>query len=326
MEHITIKIFKELGEYLGKKLDAVAESVRNTPQKIQVDMSDTSKRIEELRDEISSQISLLSKALADSTAKNFQNIKEATTSLSKSLGSLENELNGTEFNITVPDLSPTIKELKNTISDMTSSLSKTSDLNSKETQKTNKEIIKSLASLEKSFKNIEIPSLKPIIAGLDKLEKTIQEKNTKTLEDLTQQVIDAIKGITFKVPNTFKLDEMQLRKLSSGNIGVQGGQLAARNVSLTNLALTATSTEYSYTFPANTVAWTIKLRDQGTLSYYSFTTGTLPTVGGGGNGSKYATIPQNFLQSQDGVDFSGKVIYLGAESASQVAEITVYTL
>ena len=56
MEQTIIKIFKELGQFLGKKLDAVAESVRNTPQKIQVDMSDTSKRIEELKKELTKQI------------------------------------------------------------------------------------------------------------------------------------------------------------------------------------------------------------------------------------------------------------------------------
>lgn len=172
------------------------------------------------------------------------------------------------------------------------------------------------------LKNVEF-LLKQVTNGIKDIspEKTLREIN-KSLE----AILNALGGI--KPIDTFKLDEMQLRKLAgaSKGISVAGEKLAARNVAITNLALTSTATQYSFTFPANTVAFTVKLRDQGTLAYYSFTTGTLPVVGGGGDASKYATIPQNFLQSQEGVDWSGKVIYLGAESASQVAEITTYTL
>lgn len=172
------------------------------------------------------------------------------------------------------------------------------------------------------FKNVEF-LLKQITGGIKDTssEKTLQEIN-KSLE----AILNALGGI--KPIDTFKLDEMQLRKLAgaSKGISVDGGQMAARNVAITNLALTSTASQYSYTFPANTVAWRFRLRDQGTLTYYSFTTGTLPLVGGGGNGTKYSTIPQNFVASQEGVDFSGKIIYFGAESASQTIEIEVYTL
>lgn len=183
--------------------------------------------------------------------------------------------------------------------------------------------LKKIASIKTlDLKNVEF-LLKQITNGIKDIspEKTLQEMG-KTLE----AILNTLGGI--KPIDTFKLDEMQLRKLAgaSKGISVAGEKLAARNVAITNLALTATNTEYSYTFPANTTAFTIKLRDQGTLAYYSFTTGTLPVVGGGGDASKYATIPQNYLQSQEGVDWSGKVIYLGAESASQVAEITVFQL
>ena len=182
----------------------------------------------------------------------------------------------------------------------------------------------------KKITNIKQPDLnnvefllKQVTNGIKDIspEKTLQEIN-KSLE----AILNALGGI--KPIDTFKLDEMQLRKLAGANkgISVDGGQMAARNVAITNLALTATNTQYSYTFPANTTAFTIKLRDQGTLAFYSFTTGTLPVVGGGGDASKYATIPQNYLQSQEGVDWSGKVIYLGSETASQVAEITVFTM
>lgn len=196
----------------------------------------------------------------------------------------------------------------------------------------NPEIKMDNSSLEKELSGIakdlkKVVSIKtPDFKNVEFLLK--QANNEKTLQEINKSldaILNALGGI--KPIDTFKLDEMQLRKLAGASkVSVDGGQMAARNVAITNLALAATNTEYSYTFPANTTAFTIKLRDQGTLAYYSFTTGTLPVIGGGGNGTKYATIPQNYLQSQEGVDWSGKIIYLGAESASQIAEITVFTM
>lgn len=187
-----------------------------------------------------------------------------------------------------------------------------------------KELSRTAKDIKSSIKPINIDDLKVAL----KMIYNCIENQTKSAKEDFEKLGDALKSISFNVPDTFKLEEMQLRKLAgaSKGISVDGGQMAARNVAITNLALTATNTQYSYTFPANTTAFTIKLRDQGTLAYYSFTTGTLPVIGGGGDASKYATIPQNYLQSQEGVDWSGKIIYLGAESASQVAEITVFQL
>ena len=182
----------------------------------------------------------------------------------------------------------------------------------------------------KKITNIKQPDLnnvefllKQVTNGIKDIspEKTLQEIN-KSLE----AILNALGGI--KPIDTFKLDEMQLRKLAGANkgISVDGGQMAARNVAITNLALTATNTQYTHIFKANTTGWRFRLRDQGVLTYYSFTTGTLPVVGGGGDGSNYMTIPQNFVQSQEGVDFSGKTIYFGAESASQIIEIETFQL
>lgn len=187
-----------------------------------------------------------------------------------------------------------------------------------------KELSRTAKEIKSSIKPVNIDDIKVAL----KMIYNCIETQTKSIKESFEKMENALHSISFNVPETFKLEEMQLRKLAgaSKGISVDGGKMAARNVAITNLALTATNTQYSFTFPANTTAFTIKLRDQGNLSYYSFTTGTLPVVGGGGDGTKYATIPQNYLQSQEGVDWSGKVIYLGAESASQVAEITVFTM
>jgi len=187
-----------------------------------------------------------------------------------------------------------------------------------------KEMVRTAKEIKLSIKPVKTDNIE---AALKMIYNCIKDQS-KSFEEGFSKMEETIKSISFNVPDTFKLEEMQLRKLAgaSKGISVDGGKMAARNVAITNLALTATNTQYTFTFPANTTAFTVKLRDQGTLAYYSFTTGTLPVVGGGGDGTKYATIPQNFLQSQEGVDFSGKIIYFGAESASQIAEITVFTL
>lgn len=193
---------------------------------------------------------------------------------------------------------------------------------------------------------VDTSSLEVELAGIAKQLKSVKPLDLNNIEKLLAQMAKGIASISLaetneklsalgqgmegmQPPKTLKLDEMQFRALAAergGAMAVNPGPMMARNVALTNLALTATNTQYPFVFPANTCSWQIKLRDQGTLAYYSFTTGTLPVVGGGGDASKYATIPQNFVRSQDGVDWSGKTIYLGSESASQVAEIEVYTM
>jgi len=195
-------------------------------------------------------------------------------------------------------------------------------------------ILKELSHQTKSLKNIlqkdnkvivpktDVSDLPKILKSLSVIKDILKDNNISVLEKPLKDVLKKKEKNEIKI-NTQQFKEL-LGNLRHGGTIMSSAALTAQNVTLANVSLTATDTEYSYTFPANTLSWTIKLRDQGTLAYYSFATGTLPTVGGGGDGSLYATIPQNFLQSQAGVEWSGKVIYLGAESASQVAEITSY--
>lgn len=134
-------------------------------------------------------------------------------------------------------------------------------------------------------------------------------------------LLKAIKDSKTVVPNRFALDDHQFRTLSnSGGSAVIPINTATR-VSNTTVAATSSSTEYSYTFPSGTVAWVIKLRDQGTLGYYSWTTGKMPA---GGDSTTFMTIPQNFLRSQENVEYTGKTIYLGAEAGSQTFEIEIF--
>lgn len=177
----------------------------------------------------------------------------------------------------------------------------------------------------------DMPDLTNVEDSL-KLISTIlkDQSSTDTDAELIKRFASLEKAIRdIKMPATFKLDDMQLRALSVGGsvkvIGASGGgnKGGATKVTVTNVALTSTGTEYTHTFSSNTIAWSMKLRDQGTLLYYAFVTGKLPNSG---DGLSYVTVPQNFVHSQDGVEWSGRVIYLGAEAASQTAEIIEYRL
>ena len=186
--------------------------------------------------------------------------------------------------------------------------------------------LKGIARDVKSISKLKVPDIKNIETMLKLVLKALSENKPMDMSSHMTELKDAFGKI--KTYDTVKIDGNQMQALMGTlrqpSITTSGAVLSATRVTLYNTAITATNTQYPFTFPSNTVAWTIKLRDQGTLGYYSYTTGTLPVVGGGGDASNYATIPQNFLQSKDGVDWGGIIIYLGAESASQVAEITVY--
>ncbi len=182
---------------------------------------------------------------------------------------------------------------------------------------------KDLKDISKLVSKLTIPSVANIEASLKLIYNCIEQGNTALTASLTA-LLSAVSAQSFTSPDTIKLDANQLRALTGSmrSMPTTGGVLAARNVRTANVALTSSSSEYSYTFPPNTTAWNLKLRDQGTLGYYAFVTGKMPA---GGDSSNYVTIPQNFVQSPDGIDWSGKTIYLGAESSSQTAELTVFT-
>lgn len=176
------------------------------------------------------------------------------------------------------------------------------------------------------LKKLEFPKtdLKMMEAKMDKLH-TLLEKDTQKFSTLADSINALAKGLDIKIPSTLKIDDKQFQALSNAGSSHVGTGTTPLNMAtrVTNTTVTATSAsvQYTYTFPSGTVGWLIKLRDQGTLGYYSWTTGKLPTSG---TGTTYMTIPQNFLRSQENVEYAGKTIYLGAEAASQTFEIEVF--
>ena len=110
---------------------------------------------------------------------------------------------------------------------------------------------------------------------------------------------------------------------ASRGFGSGGEVKSAQNWAIATVAITTANTEYSYTFPANTVCWTLKLRGTVAVLYYASETGKLPVSG---DNSDYLTLYVSGARSQDGVEWSGKTMYFESNTASQVVELEIFTL
>lgn len=82
-----------------------------------------------------------------------------------------------------------------------------------------------------------------------------------------------------------------------------------------NTAMTSANTEYSYTFPAGTKKFRIKLRALNALLKVAFVEGE--------SGSNYITIPYGDHMTVE-AKVGGATIYFQSPTASQVAEIQTW--
>lgn len=173
----------------------------------------------------------------------------------------------------------------------------------------------------KAVKAFKAPSTSAVEALLARLVASSTE-NTKAITKLSTDLASGLSGVKLSVPETFKLDDMQLRSIrSGGSLATTGHQLSARSVTLANVAMSAANTEYSYTFPSTTVAWELRLRSTDVPLLIAYVTGKLPTSG---DGSAYFSVPAYYVQTNSGVDWGGKTIYIQTGTASQTLEIIVY--
>lgn len=84
---------------------------------------------------------------------------------------------------------------------------------------------------------------------------------------------------------------------------------------IANTAMTSANTEYSYTFPAGTRRFRIKLRALNALLKIAFVSGE--------SGSNYITVPYgDDLEMR--AKIGGSTIYFQSPTASQVAEIETW--
>lgn len=104
---------------------------------------------------------------------------------------------------------------------------------------------------------------------------------------------------------------------SSGTTVVATGGGATQG-QIDNVAIPAAAVEQSYTFPTNTVGFTLKLRGYASDLLLSYATGTSGTI--------YLTIPRGCFHAVHGLSLTASMdIYFQTSAASQILEIEYLT-
>lgn len=308
-----IKALKELGVYLGSKLDTLSSSIKNNPQNIRVDLGDATKRMEATALSTGQLLSAMNEFIKSEKQSRGQTL-EIITSVQQTVASQVRALASTDATGKLTEVIVVLSKL--------SELLEKKKFDYSEQKKTNTLV----ANLIEVVKKIKIKERDVDFSSLEQAIHEIKIPKTISIEESFYEKMNSVVKVlsSIKFPATFKLDDMQYRGLSTPTVtgGATVSTLTATQVRLANVTMTTADTEYSYTFPSNTLSWELKLRSQNVLLYYSFTAGTLKVSG---DGSLYGTIAQNFLRSKDSVEWSGKTIYLETGSAAQVCEITIYT-
>lgn len=174
-----------------------------------------------------------------------------------------------------------------------------------------------------SAKNI--PSVENMEAVLVMILDAIKMNTPEKLSEKFDALDVVFKGL--KPKDSVKFDDVQMRALMAAltnrGITTAAGVKSATDWDVARVAITLADTEYSYTFPANTVSWTFKLRTPGQNLFYASATGKLPVSG---DNTTYMTMPPMGARSQDGMEWGGKTMYFESDGASQVVEIEVFTM
>lgn len=282
---------KELAQYLGKKIDELI-AVSKT-QKISFDFGESTEKLGKAADRMASAIATIEK-----TAES-QDISKLQTEIRRAVSTMQTFADVVTRNIENLDTNAVAQATTQTNSLM-------------------ERLILAVKGLKLHAPATDVSGL---LKELQAMRRDMASKGNADLVNKLQEVMQAIAEIKLVVPGEVRIDGNQFRALTA-----KSGSAAtpfATNARTVNVALTAANTEYSYSFPNNTVSWTMKLRSNAGVLQYAWTTGTLPTSG---DGSAYVTHYQGVIRSQDGVNWSGKTIYLQSTTAAQVVELDIYTM
>lgn len=322
--------------FLGKKLDAIIVAVGGQ----KVDMTESNRRLEEIKDVILRQTTDLARAYPNE--KDLNKLSEAAKQLATATEALQPKEELSILVSTLKQVSANNTEntnvliekqevLKSSILEQTGILVKI--LNKEQDVSEIKSLNKAIKEVQKAVKGIKLeekdvdftPITKAIKATFAALEKTFVSSNNDIIKALTEgfsvmskNLIEAINSI--KPSGTIKLDEMQLRALKpKGNTSsVYGGPVPARRTKITRVTMGTADTEYNHTFQKGTVMWRIKLEATNASFNYSWTSGTLKVSG---DASSYISIPASWLDSRDNAEYGAKTIYFESGTGSMTMEI-----
>jgi hypothetical protein len=169
----------------------------------------------------------------------------------------------------------------------------------------------------------------PEVRNIEVLLKMILEAVSANKPEALAEKFDALdvvfKGL--KPKDSVRFDESQMKGLMAAMtnrpMGAAGGTKSATDWQVNTVSLASANTEYTYTFPANTISWSLKLRGTTGILYYASASGKFPTSG---DNTTYITVPASGTRSQDNVEYGGKTMYFQSDTVSQVVEIDVFTL
>lgn len=204
----------------------------------------------------------------------------------------------------------------------------------------NTEIVELLKETKSLIKNLKLVVPKVDLSGIEKgfaamefnLQKifiAIRENQPEKLAEKFDAMDVVFKGL--KPKDSVRFDDTQMTALMAaltnggggGGFTTVPGAKSATNWEVDRVALTLANTQYSYTFPSNTVSWTFKLRTPGATLFYSSVTGKLPVSG---DNTTYMTMLPMGARSQDGMEWGGTTMYFETDTATQVVEIEIFTM
>lgn len=334
MNNQFLQALKEVGQFIGRKLDdlrtdtneqfrKLRDDVRDSQKTVQLDL--TTRAIEKLQDSSNININQVVKALEKVSLQEGARLIELTNVITKLKDAVESDNSETTL-------------LRGILGELESMAAVQRKAGEKDDQQLSREMREGLKAVVASIKESRPKEPKPtdmtpVVRAVGELKAAVQDLITvvgKTnSNDGMAQLIATMKALKIEVPKTIKIDGDQFRELR--NVGNTGGgmvvatgasALQARTAQVANVAMATANTEYSYTFPANTVGFELRVRDTDVPLLIAYETGKLPTSG---DGSAYFTVPAYFVEKTPGIEWSGSTIYVQTGSASQVLEVISYT-
>ena len=287
-----IQALKELGSFLGRKLDELIAVSRQ--QKISLDIGDATSQLESAAKNLTELSQTLQK---NEATRNFTDVRRELSSVAR----------------TIADAATALRTSAQT--DYTKEF--------KQTHQLLKSATEAIRAIKLKERDIDLSKLSDIEEALKTLISLTSSRDTSALERKIDQLIEAFSNFSVNVPSTVSINPRQVKVLATAAASGGRGQQIATQASVTNVSMASADTQYSHTFSANTTSFYMKLRSQNTKFFYSWESGKLP---GAGDGSAYMTTGQNFLQSRPGLEISGKTIYFETATTSQVMEIEEYTM
>lgn len=186
----------------------------------------------------------------------------------------------------------------------------------------------SLLELMKKQKEL---SLTPLYNELHAMRLIMQENKPEKLGEKFDALDAVFKGINERDKQPAVFSDSQIGALlaaitnigGGGGFATNGGVKSATRYLIDTVTLTLADEEYEYTFPANTVSWTMKQRVPGNGLFYASSTGKLPVSG---NNSDYMTLLPMGARSQDNVEWGGVSMFLESDGAGDVIEFEIFQL